>query len=180
MTTSVSRRFNIFCTKLRIRAFFITPSILLTHIYMTAHTFTWPHTHLHDHSLSLLGAETWWCLMGPVKWCAVAWLAEKQHIPVRVFDLTRPRLEPTIYYTRDEHANHYNNDSVYNCRAINLLINILHEWINNVPKKNLCNSWCLTNIWIYSTSLKRRFTMTWKMPVLKLLISHQRPKKYTN
>ena len=35
-----------------------------------------------------------------------ACLAEKQHIPIVVFGLTRPGLEPTIYLTRGEHANH--------------------------------------------------------------------------
>ena len=30
-----------------------------------------------------------------------------------VFDLTRPGLEPTIYRTRGEHANHYTSDAVH-------------------------------------------------------------------
>ena len=38
-----------------------------------------------------------------------ACLAEKQHI----FGLTRPGLEPTIYRTPGEHANHYTTDAVY-------------------------------------------------------------------
>ena len=29
-----------------------------------------------------------------------------------VFGLTRPGLEPTIYHTRGEHANHYTTDAV--------------------------------------------------------------------
>ena len=29
-----------------------------------------------------------------------------------VFGLTRPRLEPTIYTTRGEHANHYSTEAV--------------------------------------------------------------------
>ena len=36
-----------------------------------------------------------------------ACLAEKQQIPILVFVLTRPGLEPIIYRTRGEHANHY-------------------------------------------------------------------------
>jgi hypothetical protein len=36
-----------------------------------------------------------------------ACLAEKQHIPLLVFGLTRPGLEHSIYRTRDEHAKHY-------------------------------------------------------------------------
>ena len=39
-------------------------------------------------------------------------LAEKQQIPILVFDLTLPELEPTIYLTRGEHANHYATDAV--------------------------------------------------------------------
>jgi hypothetical protein len=42
-----------------------------------------------------------------------ACLAEKQQIPILVFGLTRPRLEPTIYHTRDEHANHYPTDPIF-------------------------------------------------------------------
>jgi hypothetical protein len=41
-----------------------------------------------------------------------AWLAEKQQIPILVFGLTRPMLEPTIYRTWDEHTNHYATDAV--------------------------------------------------------------------
>jgi hypothetical protein len=42
----------------------------------------------------------------------VAWLAEKQQIPIFfiVFGLTQPGLEPTIYRTREEHSNHYTTD----------------------------------------------------------------------
>ena len=37
-----------------------------------------------------------------------ACLVEKQQIPISVFGLTRPGLEPTIYRTRGEHvATHY-------------------------------------------------------------------------
>ena len=39
-------------------------------------------------------------------------LAEKQQIPILVFGLTRSGLEPTIYHTHGEHANHYTNDVV--------------------------------------------------------------------
>ena len=38
-----------------------------------------------------------------------ACLAEKQQIPI---GLTRMGLEPTIYHTRGEHANHYTTDAV--------------------------------------------------------------------
>jgi hypothetical protein len=42
-----------------------------------------------------------------------ACLAEKQQIyNFIVFVLTRPGLEPTIYRTRGEHANHYATDAV--------------------------------------------------------------------
>jgi hypothetical protein len=37
---------------------------------------------------------------------------EATHINFLVFGLTRPRLEPTIYRTRGEHANHYDTDVV--------------------------------------------------------------------
>jgi hypothetical protein len=39
------------------------------------------------------------------------WLNQQQ-IPILVFGLTRPGLEPTIYRTRDEHANYYTTDVV--------------------------------------------------------------------
>jgi hypothetical protein len=39
-------------------------------------------------------------------------VAEKQQIPILVFGLTRPGLEPMIYCTRGEHANHYATDAV--------------------------------------------------------------------
>ena len=41
-----------------------------------------------------------------------ACFAEKQQIPILVFGLIRSGLEPTIYCTRDEHANHYTTDAV--------------------------------------------------------------------
>ena len=40
----------------------------------------------------------------------VACLEEKQQIPISVFGLTRLGLDPTIYCTRGEHANHYITD----------------------------------------------------------------------
>jgi hypothetical protein len=46
MTTSVSRMFNIFCTKLRIRAFFITP--LLNQLCMRVGILLTCGKHLHD------------------------------------------------------------------------------------------------------------------------------------
>jgi hypothetical protein len=39
-------------------------------------------------------------------------LAEKQQIPILVFGLTWPKLEPTIYRTRGKHANNYTTDVV--------------------------------------------------------------------
>jgi hypothetical protein len=36
----------------------------------------------------------------------VAYLEEKQQIPISIFGLTQSGLEPTIYRTRGEHANH--------------------------------------------------------------------------
>ena len=41
-----------------------------------------------------------------------ACLAEKQDIPIIVFGLTRSGLEPTIYSTWGEHADHYTTDAV--------------------------------------------------------------------
>ena len=38
---------------------------------------------------------------------------EATHINFIVFGLTRPGLEPTIYRTRGEHANHYTTDAVH-------------------------------------------------------------------
>ena len=39
-------------------------------------------------------------------------LPEKQQIPIAVIGWTRPGLEPTIYLTGGEHANHYATDVV--------------------------------------------------------------------
>ena len=47
-----------------------------------------------------------------------------------VFDLTRPGLEPTIYRTRGEHANHYTIDAVRNENYLgkcSLLYNVLNS-----------------------------------------------------
>jgi hypothetical protein len=38
-----------------------------------------------------------------------------------VFGLTSPEFEPTIYCTRDEHANHYNIYAVSNLIEVHLL-----------------------------------------------------------
>jgi hypothetical protein len=35
------------------------------------------------------------------------------HINFKVFDLTRPGLEPTFYHTRGEHGTHYATDAVF-------------------------------------------------------------------
>jgi hypothetical protein len=42
------------------------------------------------------------------------WFTEAymKNIFIIVFVLTRPVLEPTIYRTRDEHANHYSTDAI--------------------------------------------------------------------
>ena len=53
-----------------------------------------------------------------------ACLAEKQQILIEVFCLTRSGLEPTIYHTGGEHANHYTNDAVYS----NLIV-VMYEQI---------------------------------------------------
>jgi hypothetical protein len=46
-------------------------------------------------------------------------LAEKQQIQILVFGLTQPGLEPTIYRTPGEHANHYTTDAVeYKSKSI--------------------------------------------------------------
>ena len=43
-----------------------------------------------------------------------------------VFGLTRPRLEPTVYHTRGEHANHYATDAV--CMYITRLSSSYTSW----------------------------------------------------
>ena len=48
----------------------------------------------------------------------VACLAEKQNSNFTVFCLTRSGLEPTIYLTRGEHANHYTTDAVKQCGIV--------------------------------------------------------------
>ena len=57
-----------------------------------------------------------------------ACLAEKQHIPILVFGLAQAGLEPTIYHTRGEHANHYVTDAVISVicvREIGWNVNIM-------------------------------------------------------
>ena len=39
-------------------------------------------------------------------------IKETANIKLIVFGLTRPGLEPTVYSTRGEHANHYTTDTV--------------------------------------------------------------------
>jgi hypothetical protein len=43
-----------------------------------------------------------------------------------VFGLTRPGVEPTIYHTRSEHANHYTIDAVtiYDINPVTILLNL--------------------------------------------------------
>jgi hypothetical protein len=41
----------------------------------------------------------------------VVCLAEKKQIQISVFGITRPGLEPMIYRTRGQHANHYATDA---------------------------------------------------------------------
>jgi hypothetical protein len=50
-------------------------------------------------------------------------LVEKQQIPILVFSLQLPGLEPLIYRTQGEHANHYATDAVFNVyvELINML-----------------------------------------------------------
>ena len=40
-------------------------------------------------------------------------IGEATHTNCIVFGLTRSGLEPTIYRTREEHANHYTTETVY-------------------------------------------------------------------
>ena len=47
----------------------------------------------------------------PVCYCVLS--GEATNTNFKVFGLTRPGLEPTIYRTRGEHANHYATDVVY-------------------------------------------------------------------
>ena len=52
-----------------------------------------------------------------------------------VFGLTRSGLEPTIYRTRGEHANHYGTDAVYH--FLLFLILAIVSWIYSVYSNNL-------------------------------------------
>ena len=40
------------------------------------------------------------------------YIAEKQQIPILVFNWIRPGVEPTIYHTQGEHANYYTTNVV--------------------------------------------------------------------
>ena len=54
-----------------------------------------------------------------------ACLEEKLQIQKKVFDLTPPGLEPTIYHTRGEHVNDYTTDE----RLVNISGLFLSEYI---------------------------------------------------
>jgi hypothetical protein len=48
-----------------------------------------------------------------------------------IMDLTRPRLEPTVFSTRNEHANHY----IVHAILLTILIIVVHvhaEWANKI------------------------------------------------
>jgi hypothetical protein len=51
-------------------------------------------------------------------------LSEKQQIPISVFGLNQSGIEPTIYSTQGEHANHYTNDAV--------LIHLIHTNVSGI------------------------------------------------
>ena len=69
---------------------------------MLAHWNNSPRVYMSLHSATL----SW--LLGNR---SVVCLVEKQQIPMLVFGLTRPGIEPTMYRTRVEHANHYTTDA---------------------------------------------------------------------
>ena len=58
-----------------------------------------------------------------------------------VFGLTRPGVEPTIYHTRGEHANHYTTDAVY----------YFYKWLvwNMFRKKTTLPGIALTCLLVY-------------------------------
>ena len=69
-----------------------------------------------------------------------ACLAEATNTNFIVFGLIRPGLEPTIYHTRGEHANHYAIDAVsspfgekftssYQCRTLTALRSKSKNWL---------------------------------------------------
>jgi hypothetical protein len=65
-----------------------------------------------------------------------------------VFGLTRSGLEPTIYRTRDEHANHYTTDAVPTFNAIStryvwFVLSLV--WIH---RQLIWMSWYITWIWL--------------------------------
>jgi hypothetical protein len=69
-----------------------------------------------------------------------ACLAEKHQIPISVFGLTQSVLEPTIYHTCGEHANHYttNEPTIYHtcgkqANHYTLKINMC-KWLSEVEK----------------------------------------------
>jgi hypothetical protein len=69
---------------------------------MLAH---WHNSPLVD--MSLLSETLFWFRANPslLLFLNAVCLAEKQQIPILVFGLIRPGLEPTIYHIRGEHGN---------------------------------------------------------------------------
>jgi hypothetical protein len=51
---------------------------------------------------------------------SAACLAKKQEIPILVFGLTRPGLQPMIYHTRSVHVNHYATNVVTKYKSTNV------------------------------------------------------------
>ena len=50
-----------------------------------------------------------------------------------VFGLTRPGLEPTIYHTRGEHANHYTTDVVLNFWCFRKYVHVVVLLLREIP-----------------------------------------------
>jgi hypothetical protein len=100
---------KLFCNEMMMRSASIYTNTLSWIILLLAH---WNNSSvvdmsLHSDTLSWFRAnQSLFFLLNDV--C----LAEKQHIPMLVFGLTRLGIDPTIYRTRGEHANHYASDAV--------------------------------------------------------------------
>ena len=69
----------------------------------------------------------------------LSWFRANQSLPFLlhaaccVFGLTRSGLDPTIYHTRGEHANHYTTDTVHNYKKRELLFIALYHLISLAP-----------------------------------------------
>ena len=86
-------------------------------------------------------------------------IGEATNTNVKVFDMTRSGLEPTIYHTRGEHANHYTTDVVGSLWDSNTLK--LWQWMK-IILTILCGcNWLIRFMTVHIIQLKKIYQNEW-------------------